>query len=404
MQGGSVGGSTPQTSSQYSQFSNILASGHSSIDRQLESLFKNISQLVVDESGSEKGDSKKAPEGAPPLQDPDSSVSVNDMIYMMGELSSKASNSAITAEQQYNELLNKVAQQQARDQIDQANKAADQQSKSQHKSGIAKIFGWVTSIASIVAGAILCATGVGAGLGAALIVGGVMGCVMQTKLGADIVKGMGELANLAFKIGQFMAGVPPQDIKNLPKEVQQVLGAILTTVAMVVLTLGVGSLAAAEAGAEEAVQVGTEMALDEGAQAGETGANATQAGTNAAETGATTASEAGSMWDSVTQTMSRLTDMIRSMNVMKVLQYEQLLVGLTNVGLETSAAVGAYQAQMAEGDAIAAKAAFTNTENFIKMANNTLTDMLKTLQSSISAAVQTLGQSASVTANIMGSA
>jgi len=404
MQGGSVGGSTPQTNSQFSQFTNVSASGHATIDRQLESLFRNISQLVVDDSGTQDEGTNKAPEGAPPLQDPDSSVSVNDMVYMMGELSAQASNSAIQAEQQYNELLNRVAQEQAQDQIDQANKAADQQTKSNHKSGLAKAFGWITSIASIVVGAILVATGVGSALGAALIVGGVMGCVMQTKLGADIVKGMGELANLAYKMGQFMAGVPPKDIKNLPPEVQQIMGAVLTTVAMVVLTLGVGSAAAAEVGVEEGVEVGTEIALNEGAEAGQTGANTVESGTTATEAGTTAASESGTMWDSVTQTMSRLTEMMKSMNVMKALQYEQLLVGLSNVALQTNAAVGAYQAQMAESDAIAAKAAFTNTENFIKMANNTLTDMLKTLQSSISAAVQTLGQSVSVTGNIMGSA
>lgn len=52
--------------------------------------------------------------------------------------------------------------------------------KEAKKSGLfAKIFGWISAIASIVIGAIMVATGVGAAAGALMIAGGVMGVVTQ---------------------------------------------------------------------------------------------------------------------------------------------------------------------------------------------------------------------------------
>lgn len=407
MQGGSISGSTPQTNTHISQNAGVLASGHSSIDRQLESLFRNISQLVVDESGTEKDGQKDAPEGAPPLQTPNSNLSVNDMMYLMGELSAETSNTAIQAEQQYNELLNKVAQQQAQNQIDQTNKAADQSTKSQHKSGIMKAFGWITSIASIVVGAALTIFSAGAlaAVGVAMMVGGAMGIVMQTKLGSDIMKLAGDAINDICKFGQALLFIHPP--KDLPPEVQNILAGIAVAVAMIAITIASGGVAAAllpEEGLLSLFSAGEATAETVTTTSSEVGTTASQTGEAAVEGGSAAASDSSSFTNAFCDSMSRLAQWAREMNVTKAIAWEQLIVGLANVALQTNAAVGAYQAQMAESDAIAAKAAFTNTENFIKMANNTLTDMLKTLQSSISAAVQTLGQSASVTANIMGSA
>jgi len=49
------------------------------------------------------------------------------------------------------------------------------------KSGLlSKIFGWISAIASIIVGAIMIATGVGAAVGALMIAGGVMGIVSQS--------------------------------------------------------------------------------------------------------------------------------------------------------------------------------------------------------------------------------
>ncbi|NHB62179.1 type III secretion system translocon subunit SctE [Photorhabdus sp. RW14-46] len=59
-------------------------------------------------------------------------------------------------------------------------KEAENSAKEAQKSGLfSKIFGWISAIASIVVGAIMVATGVGAVAGALLIAGGVMGVVSQ---------------------------------------------------------------------------------------------------------------------------------------------------------------------------------------------------------------------------------
>lgn len=58
---------------------------------------------------------------------------------------------------------------------------ATEAAKEAQKSGlIGKIFGWISAIASIIVGAILVASGVGAAAGALMIAGGVMGVVSQS--------------------------------------------------------------------------------------------------------------------------------------------------------------------------------------------------------------------------------
>lgn len=58
---------------------------------------------------------------------------------------------------------------------------SEEAAKEAQKSGLAaKIFGWISAIASIIVGAIMVATGVGAAAGALMIAGGVMGVVSQS--------------------------------------------------------------------------------------------------------------------------------------------------------------------------------------------------------------------------------
>jgi hypothetical protein len=60
-------------------------------------------------------------------------------------------------------------------------KESTEAAKEAQKSGlVGKIFGWVSAIASIIVGAIMVATGVGAVAGALMIAGGVMGVVSQS--------------------------------------------------------------------------------------------------------------------------------------------------------------------------------------------------------------------------------
>ncbi|MGC3218490.1 type III secretion system translocon subunit SctE, partial [Pseudomonas aeruginosa] len=58
---------------------------------------------------------------------------------------------------------------------------SEEAAKEAEKSGLAaKIFGWISAIASIFVGAIMVATGVGAAAGALMIAGGVLGVVSQS--------------------------------------------------------------------------------------------------------------------------------------------------------------------------------------------------------------------------------
>ncbi|MGR5110420.1 type III secretion system translocon subunit VopB [Vibrio jasicida] len=60
-------------------------------------------------------------------------------------------------------------------------KESEAAAKEAQKSGLAsKIFGWVSAVVSIVVGAIMVATGVGAAAGALMIAGGVMGAINMT--------------------------------------------------------------------------------------------------------------------------------------------------------------------------------------------------------------------------------
>ncbi|WP_347902473.1 type III secretion system translocon subunit SctE [Pseudomonas purpurea] len=60
-------------------------------------------------------------------------------------------------------------------------KESTEAAKEAQKSGlVSKIFGWISAIASIIVGAIMIATGVGAAVGALMIAGGVMGIVSQS--------------------------------------------------------------------------------------------------------------------------------------------------------------------------------------------------------------------------------
>ncbi|MDF5237740.1 type III secretion system translocon subunit VopB, partial [Vibrio parahaemolyticus] len=57
-------------------------------------------------------------------------------------------------------------------------KESEAAAKEAQKSGLAaKIFGWISAVVSIVVGAVMVATGVGAAAGALMIAGGVMGAV-----------------------------------------------------------------------------------------------------------------------------------------------------------------------------------------------------------------------------------
>ena len=91
----------------------------------------------------------------------------------------------------------------AEERIKKRQEAAEKQEKAAQKKKEKNIWGWIAGAAMVVAGAALCATGVGAAVGVALIVGGVCSLAAQAmttdfngdgKTGlSEMMKGLGEL-------------------------------------------------------------------------------------------------------------------------------------------------------------------------------------------------------------------
>ncbi|MBZ6066709.1 type III secretion system translocon subunit SctE [Aeromonas schubertii] len=155
-------------------------------------------------------------------------------------------------------------------------KEAEEAAEKAKKSGLAsKIFGWISAIASIVIGAILVATGVGAAAGALMIAGGVVGVVN-------------------------MAVQQAAEDGLISKEVMEKLGPVLMAVeialaiASAVVTFGAGAAGAiAKAGAKIGGKVAditakmavkaAELSAKLGSTAASTTAKAVKFGTGAAD-------------------------------------------------------------------------------------------------------------------------
>lgn len=79
------------------------------------------------------------PPGAPRIEPPSSSISICEMIYLLGELSAASQTSATDAELAFVKLMSEVGQQQAQAALNQLLQAAEQQQQANHLSGIAKL-------------------------------------------------------------------------------------------------------------------------------------------------------------------------------------------------------------------------------------------------------------------------
>lgn len=135
------------------------------------------------------------------------------------------------------ENLKKIDENQTK--MKEAGEAADKAKK----SGLAaKIFGWISAIASIVLGAIMIATGIGAAAGAMMIVGGAVG-----------------IANMAVQQAAEDGRISPEDMKILGPIMMaaEILIAIIT----VVVTLGTSAASTASKAVKFATQA-ADLVLD----------------------------------------------------------------------------------------------------------------------------------------------
>ncbi|MBF0318678.1 MAG: hypothetical protein HQL01_02565 [Nitrospirae bacterium] len=192
--------------------------------------------------------------GAPQLQPPTTTTSNIDLGALIlslakinEQMTSNRLQTASTMIQTMEDSIKSLDQQSLQD-LAKAQAQAAQQQKD-HKAG--GIFGAIASVFMIVVGAVLDATGVGAALGTALIVGGVIGLAMdvlqQTGVMGDIVNGFSSLL-------QDM-GVPKKDADIIAN----VMVAVIVIAATVVATAGLG---APEAVAEEAPELATNVGED----------------------------------------------------------------------------------------------------------------------------------------------
>lgn len=148
--------------------------------------------------------------------------------------------------------------------------------KKAHKSGLAsKIFGWISSVASLVIGTVMVATGIGAAAGALMVAGGVMGVVsmvMQEPEVQDAMKKAGINTNALNKVMMAL------------EITVAVIGAVVTFGGAA--ASGIAKLAAKSAGSiaqkvnDIATKTATNMAkiVDMGSKAATTTAKATRFG------------------------------------------------------------------------------------------------------------------------------
>ncbi|MEI6985779.1 MAG: type III secretion system translocon subunit SctE [Rhodospirillaceae bacterium] len=118
-----------------------------------------------------------------------------------------------------------------------------------------KIFSWISSVAMIVVGVVLCATGVGAGAGVAMIVGGVLGVAMQIlqETGAmDVItKALGGVFEKMF----IAFGMDPAKAKEVGKVVAGIAIAALVIAAQLIIVVASAGTGAASAVAATARSV-----------------------------------------------------------------------------------------------------------------------------------------------------
>ncbi|MFQ2200586.1 type III secretion system translocon subunit SctE [Aeromonas hydrophila] len=150
------------------------------------------------------------------------------------------------------ENLKKIDENQTK--MKEASEAADKAKK----SGLAsKIFGWISAIASMVIGAILIATGVGAAVGAMMIVGGAVG-----------------VANMAIQQAAADGRISPETMKVLGPIM--IAAEILVAIVSIAVTFGASAASTAMKAVKFATQAadlvvdigtGTAKAIDSGLQA-----------------------------------------------------------------------------------------------------------------------------------------
>ncbi|PTW56671.1 hypothetical protein C8N35_111134 [Breoghania corrubedonensis] len=145
--------------------------------------------------------------------------------------------------------------------IGEAQDKFDEAQKAKEKSGI---FGWIktafSAIAaaiSIVVGAALIATGVGAAVGALMIAGGVIGLIMTVDSIVNATTGKGIMGNIAYSVAMNQGKTEEEAAKIASDwDTGFAITMAVVAVALAIATIGVGfsSLASASTGVAEATQ------------------------------------------------------------------------------------------------------------------------------------------------------
>ena len=321
---------------------------------------------------------------------PPSYTSAQDYAYLAGLLTIEAAQAGITATQTTNEILGNIQKNDAEETMKAIIKTAQAQADNAQKAQISKIFGWITSIALIiigailtVAGALLAWTGGGVGVAAAgvgLVVGGVIGCVLASDAGTKLTT---DLVNALSKSGVLS--------KAAATALAAVIIAVATIVICLVATAGVGAIGAIGSAIGSLASAGTTTAT----VTAETTAEATTTAVSttaetATEAGGGVADAAGAGAESASTTTQVVTAFIN--NVKRIQTVIQVALGLVNVA--TSSAQGATELQLgnAEKEYLKDVASSKEVANTIGLLIKELSSLLESLQSGVSNAAGVLAE------------
>jgi hypothetical protein len=307
--------------------------------------------------------------------------------FLAGLLAVKAGDVALSSVQSTDTALGELQKEQANQLMNDIIKSVQDQQKNADKAKVAKIFGWVVSIALIIIGVVLTVAGAltswvgGAGVGLAalgvgLVVGGVIGCIMASKVGDEITT---KLTDALEKDG-------------LSKTDAAIVATIIIVAATIVVSIGAGAVAAPISGAINAAVVGTEAAAEGAIDAG---ATAAEIGAEAGAEGAGAAGEAGgAVVEGASAALRTSTQLIRLIKAAVTLF--NTITTLGNVGLSVSQGIAELQLGNSEKTYLRELALTKQIAATLNLLLKSLEGTLDGLNTDISNAAGVIGQTPAI--------
>ena len=179
-----------------------------SLDSTLSDIFLQTSLIVQDNAQGDKKTSGVRNQNTPPLislDAPQKQYTPAELTFLAAQISLKSQDLGVQAGNAVRTINKDRQVSEMKKNAEAAKNASETQTKSDKKSGIMGIFNKIFTGLSLVVGAVLVATGVGAAAGAALIAGAVVSLIMQSGPVADLIGKM--MTALQDKLGPIAGAI-----------------------------------------------------------------------------------------------------------------------------------------------------------------------------------------------------